>query len=193
MWDALFESPAIWFTVPALVGTGLFGLKLLLMLMGSSLDTDFGDAHGADFSGDHHSAADAGFKLLSIQGVLAFLMGFGWAGLAALSGTKWSMPLISGVAVAGGLAMMYFMAILMASVFKLQASGNIAIEAAVGAEGMVYVTIPAGSKGQGQVSLVVDDRQRIYSAVSEGEELPRNARIRVVGVSGQNTLRVIPA
>ena len=80
MLDALFSSPAIWFTVPALFGTGLFALKLLLMIVGSSLDTDLGDGH-ADFHGDHHSDADAGVRLLSVQGVLAFLMGFGWAGL----------------------------------------------------------------------------------------------------------------
>ena len=192
MWDALFTSPAIWFTVPALVGTGLFALKLLLMLVGSDLDTDVGDVHTGDFA-DHHSAADAGVKLLSVQGVLAFCMGFGWAGLTAINATKWSMPMVSAAAVGGGLAMTYLMAILMASVFKLQASGNIPIDAAIGAEGTVYVTVPADSKGQGQVTIVVNDRQRIYTAVSLGQELPRNARVRVIGVQGQSALQVVPA
>lgn len=189
MWEAMFSSPAVWFTIPALIGTGLFALKLFLMLIGSDLDTDVGDLSAVD----HGGAADVGFKLLSIQSVLAFLMGFGWAGLAAVTATEWKMPLVSAAAVAGGLGMTYFMGVLMASVFKLQASGNVDIRSTIGAEGTVYVTIPGENKGPGQVTLVVSERQRVYSAVSMGGELARNTRVRVVGIHGQNTLEVVPA
>lgn len=191
MFSSFFAGDAVWFGVPALFGTGLFILKLVLMFAGGH-DGDVGVDTG-DFGSHDPSASDAAFKLLSIQSLLAFMMGFGWAGLTALSSTKWSMPLVMVAALGGGVAMMYLMGFLMASVFRLQSSGNVHIQSAVGAEGTVYVTVPGENKGQGQVSVVMDDRQRIYTAVTMGEELPRNARVRVVGVHGQSTLSVVGA
>lgn len=189
MWDQLFSGQAVYFTVPALIGTGLFGLQVLLMLAGFDADGGLTDVP----SDGHHSTTDAAFKILSIQSILAFMMGFGWAGLTVLSATKWSTPLVVLTAVAGGVGMMYLIGAVMASMMKLQASGNVDIKTTVGVEGTVYVTIPGENKGQGQVTVVVDERQRTYTAVTAGAELPRHARVKVVGVHGQNTLNVIPA
>jgi hypothetical protein len=192
MLDMLFTGQAVWFAAPALLGTALFVVKLVLMSLGAGhLGTDL---HHDGLSDAHsHDGTDDAFKVLSIQGVLAFLMGFGWAGLAALHGTDWSTPLVLAAAAAAGTAMMYLMATLMHSLLKLQASGNIDIRRAVGAEGEVYVTVPGKAGGSGQVSLVVDGRQRIYNAVTSGDALPSRSRAIVVGVNGDNTVSVEPA
>jgi hypothetical protein len=34
MLDQLFEGQALWFTVPALLGTAMFSLRILMMLIG---------------------------------------------------------------------------------------------------------------------------------------------------------------
>jgi membrane protein implicated in regulation of membrane protease activity len=192
MWDALFQGNAVWFSVPALAGTGLFLLKLALMLMGHHGGDGSFDVHDGDV-GHAHDGSDSAFKLLTVQGILGFMMGFGWAGLGVLGGTDWKLPVVFAVAIAAGVATMYLMGMVMASMMQLQVSGNINISSAVGVEGTVYTSIPAANAGNGQVTIVVDERQRTYNAVTAGEELPRNARVRVVGVTGQNTLSVIPA
>jgi hypothetical protein len=60
----------------------------------------------------------------------------------------------------------------------------------VGREGVVDVTVPAGRGGRGRINVVIDQRQRSYAAVTEGMELGRAARVRVVGTDGDNTLMV---
>jgi apolipoprotein N-acyltransferase len=191
MWDSLLSGQAAWFGVPALLGTGLFILKLGLMLLGHH----GGDFHDADVHGDVHdpNSSDAAFKLITIQGALAFCMGFGWTGVGLRSGTDWSAPAVAAVSIAAGVATMYIMGAIMASMMQLQSSGNIDIHAAVGAEGAVYTTVPAENAGGGQVTIVLDERQRTYDAITPGPALPRNTRVRVIAITGQNTLTVIPA
>lgn len=192
MWDVLLSGSAAWFSVPALAGTALFVLKLILMTMG-------GD-HGHGLEGHDTASLDHGvethdgidLKLLSVQGVLAFLMAFGWSGLIVLSSTRAQLIVAIAVGLVAGLLAMYVMARLMASLIRLQASGTIDPQAAVGSEGTVYVSIPEGGKGMGQVTLVIDQKQRLYYAVSAGPALGRNTRVRVLAVQDKNTLSVEP-
>lgn len=199
MWNQFFSGELLWFSLPATVGTALFALKLVLMLVGGehhdalsghdvSLDhaPDLHDHPGAD-------SADTDLKLLSIQGVLGFLMGFGWAGLLVLNLTRAQLVVALAAALVAGVAVMYAMAVAMRSLARLQASGNVTPRAAIGAEGTVYVTIPADGRHTGQVTVVIDQKQRTYNAVAAADhELARNARVRVVGIEGDSTLRVEP-
>jgi hypothetical protein len=78
-------------------------------------------------------------------------------------------------------------------VYDLQSHGNIDISKLVGLEGDVYVTIPKRDEKQsrsGRVRVVIDDRQRFYSAVSNEGEIPRNTRVRIVEVTGDRALVV---
>ena len=47
MIDALFAGGAAWFSIPALIGTGIFIIKLAGMLMGGSDDLDVGGGTSA--------------------------------------------------------------------------------------------------------------------------------------------------
>lgn len=197
MWDRFFSGELLWFTLPALVGTGLFAVKLVLMLIGGD---HHGGADGHDgaldhHGGDPHDGSDGDLRLLSVQGVLGFLMGFGWAGLLVLTSTRFELIVALAAAMVAGVGVMYALAVLMRALRRLQSSGNVTPQAAIGAEGTVYVTVPGDGRTTGQVTVIVDQKQRTYYAVSAaaGNALARNARVRVVGIDGDNRLRVEPA
>ncbi|HYE02926.1 MAG TPA: NfeD family protein [Phycisphaerales bacterium] len=188
----LFDDGMAWFTLPALIGTSVFLIRLLMMLVGGAADLDLD--LGVDTDGlDLHSDSTQAFQVLSVQGVSAFLMGFGWTGFAAARSLpgSWVTPVLLGVA--GGVGMVYVMGLALKGLYDLQSSGNIGVDRAVGAEGVVYVTVPPAGKGQGQVRVVVNDRDRIFGAVSEGEVLPTRSRVRVTRANGDNTVTVAPA
>lgn len=187
MLDLFFSGGAAWFTVPAAIGTSVFLLRLCLLFVGHHVG-DVGDVHAGDVHGDPGDA----FKVLSIQSIGAFIMGFGWAGLGALKGSGWPIPTALAVGAAGGTAMVWLLAMLLRAVNGLQTSGNIVPEDAVGLEGDVYVTVPPKSGGTGQVRLNVHERQRIMNAVSVGDALPTNTRVRVVQVNDDRTITVAP-
>lgn len=198
MFGGLFDQNVLLFTVPALLGTAVFLLKLgLMMLTGiggdvdaptdADLDLDAGvDLGEAAESGDSTEA----FNLLSIQSIAAFLMGFGWGGYAGLRGFGWDATSSSLLGIAFGAALVWLLGWLMKMVYDLQSSGNIRIHETVGAKGTVYANVPARGQGSGQVRIVVKDRQRIYNAVSEGDPIATGSGIRVVGANENNTLTV---
>lgn len=205
--DRFFEPDALWFTVPAFLGTAVFALRLVLMLaagVGGDLHFDAVDAahgggldalgHGHDGALGHHVDGDAGaaLKLLSFQSITAFLMGFGWAGLGALLGTGWEAPAAVVAGLVGGVAMMYLVAWLLRTAHRMEASGNVSIRSAQGAEGDIYVTVPAGGKGRGQVRINLGQRQRYFDAVAEegSAELRTGMRVRVLRVNDDRTLTV---
>lgn len=191
--DLFFSANAGWFTVAAVIGTAVFALRLVMLLLG--LAGEGGDLHadlhvGSASGGDHHGDPGEAFKVLSIQSIAAMLMGFGWAGLGALKGADLSLFSSLLVAAAGGAGMVWLLATLLGAVKTLEASGNIPIHAAVGVEGDVYITVPPKGQGSGQVRLVVRDRQRILNAVSDELALVTQTRVRVVGVNEDNTVIV---
>lgn len=193
MMDFMFGGNAAWFSVPAVVGTAFFALKIVLMLVGGAADADFdldADVDVGDL--DHVDASGDSFKLLSVQAIGAFAMGFGWGGLSGLRGFGWGFPESFLAGFVTGVVMVWFLLWLLKAVAQLQSTGNIPIGSTLGASGDVYLTIPPRSSGKGQVRIVVDERQRFYHAVTEGDEIPRKARVRVMKVNDDNTLTVAP-
>jgi hypothetical protein len=188
MRDLLFGPVAIWFSIPAIVGTAFFALRTLLMLVGGDADSGLGDAD-LD-AGDFDSLAEAGesgesayaFKVLSVQAVSAFMMGFGWGGLAALRGSGLSPWVSVGVGGAIGGVFMLFLARALRFVYGLQSTGNLPIYRALEAEGQVYAQIPAAGAGRGEVRVLIGDRERYYRAVSDGPALPTGSKVRVVSI-----------
>jgi membrane protein implicated in regulation of membrane protease activity len=202
MLDQLFTGHAAWFSVPALVGTAVFLLRVVFMLIGGGdlddgaadlgdIDVDFGDADTGDAS-DFDESGHA-FTWLSVQSIAAFGMGFGWGGLGALNGAGWNITLSIAVALVAGLGMIWLLALLLKALHDMQSSGNLSIRSAIGATGDVYLTVPAHDSGTGQVRLVIGDRERFYNATTSGESLPTKTRVNVVAVNGDNTLNVISA
>jgi len=189
MYQVFFGDNALWFTFPAFLGTAFLLLRFLLLSIGGGGDID--DGH--DVGLDQHAHGADGLKLLSLQTAIAFCMGFGWAGLIGYRGLQWGIPASIGIGAVGGIFMMWLMAFLLRAAMELQSSGNVNVQSAIGLEGTVYVTVPATGKGTGQITLVIGEQQRTYSAVSADEELPRNARVRVLSVNGDNSVLVAKA
>jgi len=193
MLDMFFKDNAVWFGIPAVLGAGLFLLRLIMMALGGHHGFEFHSDTGGDLHvGDgHHADTSNAFKLLTFQGVVAFIMGFGWAGLAAFHfAPTWSLIGDFAVAAGGGLLTTWLMALMMRTLMELQSSGTVEPTAAVGLQGTVYVGIAGDGSGGGQIQVVVEGRQRIYNAVSQGESLPTGTRVTVLSHNDNNTLTV---
>jgi hypothetical protein len=187
MTELFFGDNAGWFTVAAIIGTAAFIIRIILMMVGHhGLDTDLG-------TGDVHTDPADSFKALSIQTITAFLMGFGWAALGAYRGSDLLWTVSAGIGVVGGVVMVWFLALLLKALYDLQSSGNIDLKNAIGHEADVYLTVPPRGQGRGQIRVIVQDRQRIINAVTDGEALPTSSRVRITRVNEDNTLTVSPA
>ena len=198
MFDALFTGDALWFSTPALVGTGIFLVRVLLMLVGGDADGDVAaaDVSDLDVSGgvdlDGHDST-AAFEILSVQGVAAFAAGFGWGGVGGHLGLGWGLGASGALGLFAGFSVTWFLGLLLKGLHDLQSSGTVTLDDAIGATGDVYASIPGRGHGRGQVKLVLRDRLRIVDAVSDDRPLDRSTRIRVLGVNDDNTLTVTPA
>lgn len=195
MFDALFTNGAAWFTVPALLGTFIFIIKLLFMLGGGADDLDLGGdvssgSVGLDGGVDAGGHGGGLAAIATVQGASAFMMGFGWAGLGAFQGFQLGMLASMGVGLVGAMAMSGLFVALLSTTRKLHSSGNIDFSHAKGTEGEVYATIPAGGQSRGQVRIVISGRQRIVQATSSGGAIPTGTRVRVVATHADNSVVV---
>ena len=193
----LFFGPVVtWFTVPALLGTAFFLLRTASMLMGlgdSGVDADFDVDVDMDGAPDADGDSSEAFKILSLQTISAFLMGFGWGGIGAYRGGGWPLLISIPFALVCGVGMVWLLAKLLAWIYRLQSSGNMPLYHALEAEGTVYTGVPAGGAGMGRVRVIIDDREIYYRAVTEGEELSRSEKVRVVAVNDDNSVTVTKA
>lgn len=185
MLEELFGGQAVWFAVPALLGTGVFAIRIVLMLVGVD--------HSADHAGsDAHADGSIAFEILSLQGIAALVMGFGWAGLAAMVPGRQSLLVSMVLGIVAGIGTVWVVGLGMSRVRRLETSGNLPHTAMVGEEGVVYSVVPGSGRGLGQVTMVVRGVQRTVNAVTAGSELARHARVRVVRANPDNTLTVEP-
>lgn len=194
------------FLVCAVIGGVLFVVRLALQFIGgdSGGDHDMGgvsdvsdvDISGADIDGDFGGDADVdmhdaylSFKILSFQGLTAFFMMFGLVGLAMMRETDQGPTAAVIAASLAGFGTVWIIGLIFRKAGSLQASGNINLRNAIGQQGEVYLTIP--SSGTGKAKVTVQERLRIYDAVSTGtEKIPTGERIRVVDVTPQSVLVV---
>ncbi len=193
MLGGLFQQEALFFTIPAVLGTTVFLIRLGLMAIGGFADGVDGVDVDADVDvGAHVEGGDSthAFELLSVQSIAAFLMGFGWGGVGGLVGFDWSFPMSMLTGVAFGAGLVWLLGLLMKAMYDLQSSGNVRIQDAVGAQGRVYTNVPAKGDGRGQVRVVVNQRARIYNAVSDGDAIVTSSEVRIVRVNEDHTLTV---
>lgn len=173
----------------AVGGGTLFVLWLVLQFVGAG---GHGDASAADVDASHGDVsgdADASFKVLSFQGLTSFFTMFGVVGLAlSEQGVHTAVSTLGGTI--AGFGMVWVMARLFGFFLRMQSSGTLKMENAVGQEGTVYLKIPSGGTGKAQVT--VQNRLMVLDAISEGRvEIPTGARIRVVRVLNGGTLAVV--
>ena len=167
------------FAASALVGGILFVLYFFLLMIGGIATDIFDGLFGIDVD----MGADASFKALTFQGIMAFLMFFGLAGLYVTKSGGGPSPAILAGAIAGG-ASMYFTGKLFERFVNLQQDGTVELSEAIGAKGQVYLRIT--DEGVGQVTVEVNEAQRTFNAKSEdGTGIATGDFIEVVDTIGE--------
>lgn len=167
-------------------GIGIISLFSLVIQMGLLLFAGMDDHTDLSSVGDHSS----GLGIFSFRGITAFFLGFGWAGVIAL---KAGLSLAAAIAIGlgtGGLLMLGIF-LLMTSLLRLQSSGSLIYASAVGEIATVYVTIPAGQKGSGQIEVMIQGRLSVAEALQKGKSpLSPGTKVRVLETIGQSTFLV---
>jgi len=167
-------------------GIGIISLFSLVIQMGLLLFAGMDDHTDLSSAGDHSS----GLGIFSFRGITAFFLGFGWAGVIAL---KAGLSLAAAIAIGlgtGGLLMLGIF-LLMTSLLRLQSSGSLIYASAVGEIATVYVTIPAGQKGSGQIEVMIQGRLSVAEALQKGKSpLSPGTKVRVLETIGQSTFLV---
>jgi hypothetical protein len=170
----------------AIPATIILVLQTILTAFGGDAD----DIPDADGDGSIHD--DSGLGLISARTVIPFLAGFGWTGVICLKnglGMLLTMP----IALAVGAALMAGVYGIMRALWGLRETGTIDYANAVGEVGTVYLPVPPGREGAGQVEVMVQGRLMVVEAFTESpERLENRSRVRVVENLGSNSLLVKP-
>jgi len=165
-WENLSNLQRIHFGI-ALPATIIFLIQLIITLTtGGDTDIDGAGDHDGDFSGDHGD----GMHIFSVKSILAFLMFYGWGGLAAIEKGMHVWWGVSGISLILGIIMMLFTAWIFFMLLKLQSSGTLNINNALGKEAEVYLTIPAKKNGNGKVQIIIQNGYKTLDAVTEDTE-----------------------
>ncbi|MBR17460.1 MAG: hypothetical protein CMA87_00650 [Euryarchaeota archaeon] len=167
------------FAASALVGGILFVLYFFLLMIGGIATDVFDGLFGIEVD----VGADASFKALTFQGIMAFMMFFGLAGLYTMESNGGASLAVVAGALAGGVSM-YFTGKLFELFVTLQQDGTTELSEAIGSKGQTYLRISEG--GLGQVTVEVNGIQRTYNARSEdGAQIGTGDFIEVVDTIGE--------
>ena len=161
----------ILFASMALIGTGLFVLYFILLIIGGFADGVLEGAFNIDLDMD----AGFAFELLTLQGILSFIMMFGIFGLAvnqANDNTDGHRPVAGLIPCTLGKVYHLFRG--------LESEGNVNHANAVGARGEVYMNIPANGTGQVQVTYQNALRTMAARSKDDAAALPSGTLVRVV-------------
>jgi membrane protein implicated in regulation of membrane protease activity len=167
------QSIVTCYFIIAVAATLFFALRLVVFNF-----FDFGD-FGDDTS--HAMESDEVFSFLSLQSILAFLMGFGWIGLAAMR--EYHLDTLSSLALAfaAGALFTFLSALLMRQVKKLNKTTNINLSKCVDELGKAYTKFAPG--GAGQIQITINGRLATTNAINIGdEEIEAFAPIKVAKV-----------
>lgn len=179
---ANIQLQTIYFSA-SILGGGLLVLQLLVGILFGGGDVDF----EADIDVDLDGAEGAGG--LSFRTVVAFIAFFGVGGMASLQGGLPDAVTILIATVCGGFAF-WITGFVMSQLHRLQSSGNVNLQNALGIEAKVYLRIPAERGGEGKITVPVQGRSVEARAFTRGPELPTGALCRVVAVHDTSTVEV---
>lgn len=209
-WNTLSLAAQIFYCI-AVPSTLVLVIQTILMFIGMGQDADADTDVGADTDVDFDVDADLdgdipdgdesflnsvdaegmdGLRVFTVRGIIAFLVVFGWVGVAMESAgiTLWiTLP----VAIVSGFAIMLLLAYIFKAIMKLRSDGNTDNRNAIGTAGRVHLTIPPSRTGEGKVHVMLQGSYVERDAVTDEETpIPTGSEIVVVRVSGSTTLVV---
>ena len=173
------------------VAIGAISSLILTIQMVLSLIGGAAEGVEADFDiGDGGEGGATG--ILSIRSIGAFFTGFGWAGAAAMQngigagGATFTGTIVGGIF----LSMIVY---LMSYLHSLREEGTLNYKNCIGEVGSVYLPIPPGRKGMGQIEVMVQGRLRIVKVVTDHEKkIANQTAVRVTELVDPQTLLVSP-
>ncbi len=179
-WDGLNFELQIYYGIAIIAMASMLIQLLLSFFMGMD------DGHADLGAGDHPS----GLSIFSVRGVTAFFLGFGWSGVIC---TKAGLGTLLTVAISLGVggALMVAILFMMLTVLRMQSSGTLNYDNAIGQIGTVYVTVPPGQRAGGQIETLIQGRLVTAEALQRGTEpIAPGTKVRVVEKIGGSTLVV---
>lgn len=177
-WQSLEDAEQVFWSL-GLISNGLFIVYIAVQFHGG---------HDSDL----HAVGepDAGFAILSLRSLLAFGMFMGYTGVVALRlGGSWAVALLAGTA--GGVLAAWLAWRLLRAVLRLQSSGTLDLQNAVGLTGFVHLRIPAGMAGTGKVMIEVQGALREMDALSEEGDIPTGQTVLVVGLTDDEDALIV--
>lgn len=176
------------FLLVAIPSTLIMVIQAIMLLFG------LGDGEDADFDGDNDldgADGDGDLALFSVRGIVTMLAVTGWSGFALLDTLPDVWAII--VSIVLGVLSLIGTAYLMKAVYRLQASGNLDVDNAVGKVATVYIPIPPKAQGSGKVTITLQEKYCELDAITTSEEkLKTGSYVRVVAVDGTRMLVVEP-
>ncbi len=163
----------------------LFVLQLIMTFIGGDIHT------GLDHDGiGVHEFGDASFHFFTIKNLIGFFTIFSWTGLACSYGGMLLLPTLL-ISTLCGLIMMFIMAGLFYFIARMNQSGTLEMNNAIGKIGEVYLKIPARRNGKGKVEIKIQGAFRYLDAVTEEiEDLKIGTMVEVLEVINDNILVV---
>jgi len=200
-WEALnaFQQAML-----VLASTATFVMIVFLVLMiiggdsGDSFEGDVdadvdadadADVGGSDVLNDEPLSGFGGLRLLTVRGVLAFLSvgaftAFGFSSFIS----PWLSSLFGAIA---GVIASYLLALALRASKRLESTGNLNYQNAIGKSGNVYIKVPSSHSGIGKVTLTLQERFVEIDAVTlDTEDLKTGTAVEVVGLENETTLIV---
>lgn len=168
----------------AVVASLIFLVQMVLTLIGmdsSDMDVDFDGANTMDLGG--------GLNLFTIKNFIGFLVGFGWAGVCFYNSITSSILLIL-IAVIVGLLFVGIFVVIYKQTKKLEHNGAFQIDDVKGTTVSVYLRIPAQGSGKGKVQVSQNGSVHELDALTDGEEIPSGAKVKVVEIVDNETVKV---
>ena len=206
-WVALGSAGQV-FACIAIPATVILLIQMVLTLIGLGGDSD-ADTDGADVDTDtadgiddvieldeadeafeKGEAFDAGLRLFTLRGLIAFFSVMGWVGTICC-GEGMHLALSVVISIASGFTAMLVIALLMKWLFSLQYDGTEDVRDALGVSGTVYMRIPPARTGKGKINAIIQGKLcEKYAVTDEETMINRDEEVTVVGISGEETLIV---
>ena len=141
------------------VATTVFFVAKLVIFSLFGMDDGDGDLVGTD--------VDSSFNFISLESVLAFLMGFGWMGYAAI---EWKFSAVISIifAIIGGLILMGISVWLIFMMKKLNSTPKYDLNSLIEKTGTSYTKFDG--KGMGKIQIEFNGKIETFDAWNDTEE-----------------------
>lgn len=173
----------------AIFASTIFLIQMVMTFIGIG-DADGGDAD-FDLGEGSGDTLDAGgtLQLFSVRNIINFLLGVGWGGVC-LSSSVHNSTLLCICALLTGCVFVAVFAFVYKQMRRLEHDGAFKIGDCVGQVADVYLRIPGQRQGEGKIQYSFQGSVQELPAITDGEQIPSGAKVRVKEIIGDHTVLV---